>query len=67
MTLPGPAFQEYTGSCHENIPVPKAVSSDLRSTDGLTVSARVEIVATGTLSTILHHSTHNETLLLADI
>ena len=20
MTLPGPAFQEYTGSCHENVP-----------------------------------------------
>ena len=65
MTSPGPAFQEYTGSCHENIPVP--VSSDLQSTDGLTVSAWVEIVATGTLSTILHHPTHNETLLLADI
>ena len=44
MTSPGPAFQECTGSCHENGPTPKAVSSDLRSTDGLTVLARIEIV-----------------------
>ena len=44
-TSPGPAFQECTGSCHENVPEPKAVSSDLRSTDGLTVLARIEIVA----------------------
>ena len=42
---PGPAFQECTGSCHKNFPAPKAVSSDLRSTDGLTVLARIEIVA----------------------
>ena len=35
MTLPGPAFQEYTGSCHENVPAPEAVSSNLRWTDGL--------------------------------
>ena len=45
MTSPGPAFQECTGSYHENVPTPKAVSSDLRSTDGLTVLARIEIVA----------------------
>ena len=45
MTSPGPAFQERTGSCHENVPAPKLVSSDLRSTDGLTVLARIEIVA----------------------
>ena len=45
MTSPGPAFQECTGSCHENVPAPKAVSSGLRSTDGLTVLARIEIVA----------------------
>ena len=45
MTSPGPAFQECTGSCHENVPAPKAVSSDLRSTDGLTVLARIKIVA----------------------
>ena len=45
MNSPGPAFQEYTGSCHENVPAPKAVSSDLVSTDGLTVLARIEIVA----------------------
>ena len=40
MTSQGPAFQECTGSCHENVPAPKAVSSDLRSSeDGLTVLA----------------------------
>ena len=44
MTSPGPAFQECTGSCHENVPTPKAVSYDLQSTDGLTVLARIEIV-----------------------
>ena len=25
---PGPDFQECTGSCHENVPAPKAVSSN---------------------------------------
>ena len=45
MTSPGPAFQECTGSCHENVPALMLVSSDLRSTDGLTVLARIEIVA----------------------
>ena len=45
MNSPGPAFQEYTGSCHENVPAPKAVSSYLRLTDGLTVLAWIEIVA----------------------
>ena len=44
-TSPGPAFQEYTESYHENVPAPKAASSDLQSTDGLTVLARIEIVA----------------------
>ena len=44
MTSPGPAFQDCTLSCHENVPVPKAVSSDLLSADGLTVLARIEIV-----------------------
>ena len=44
MTSPGPVFQEYTGSCHENVPTPKLVSSDLRVTDGLTVLTRIEIV-----------------------
>ena len=29
MTSPGPAFQECTRSCHENVPAPKAVSSYL--------------------------------------
>ena len=37
--------QECTGSCHENVPTPKAVSSDLQSTDGLAKLARTEIVA----------------------
>ena len=45
MTSPRPAFQECTGSCHENVPAPKAVSSNLRLTDGLTVLAKIEIVA----------------------
>ena len=45
MTSTGPAFQECTGSCHENVSAPKMVSSDLQSTDGLTVLARIEIVA----------------------
>ena len=39
MNSPGP------GSCHENVPAPKALSSDLPLTDGLTVLARIEIVA----------------------
>ena len=43
MTSPGPAFQECTGSCHENVPATKA--SDLRLTDGLTLLAMIEIVA----------------------
>ena len=45
MTSPGPAFLECNGSCHENVSALKAVSSDLRSTDGLIVLARIEIVA----------------------
>ena len=45
MTSLGPAFQECNGSCHENVPNPKAVSSNLPSTDGLTVFARIEVVA----------------------
>ena len=45
MTSPEPAFQKCTGSCFENVSTPKAVSSDLRLTDGLTVLARIEIVA----------------------
>ena len=39
----GPAFQECTGSYHENVPVPKTDSSDLQSTDSLTVLARKEV------------------------
>ena len=45
MTSLGPAFQECTGSYHENVPAPKVLSSHLRSTDGLTVLVRIEIVA----------------------
>ena len=45
MTSPGPAFLECTGSCQENVPALKEVSSDLQSTDGLTVLAQIEIVA----------------------
>ena len=45
MTSPGPAFQTCTGSSHENVPTMKVVLSDLRLTDGLTVLARIEIVA----------------------
>ena len=44
MVSPGPAFQEHTCSCHENVQAPKVVSSNLQSTDGLIVSARIEIV-----------------------
>ena len=45
MTSPGSTFQECTGFYHKNGPAAKAVSSDLRSTDGLTVLPRIEIVA----------------------
>merc|ERR1712051_731385 len=34
-----------TGSFHENVPVPEVISSNLQSTDGLTVLARIEIAA----------------------
>ena len=33
MTSPRPALQECIGFCHENAPAPKALSSDLQSTD----------------------------------
>ena len=45
MASPGSAFQECTGSCLENVPTPKAVSSNLGLTNGLNVMARIEIVA----------------------
>ena len=41
LTSTGPTFQECTGSCHDNIPAPKAVSSNLRLTDGLTGLVRI--------------------------
>ena len=44
MTSPGSAFQEWIGSCHENVPAPKAGSFNLTVTDGLAVLARIEIV-----------------------
>ena len=70
MTSPGPAFQECAGSYHENVPVPKAVSSYQGSTDGLTVLARIEIVAI-LVSTIPQHYKHtmkpSDPLLLADV
>ena len=73
-STPGPVFQECTGSCYENVPTPNAVSSDLRSTDGLTVLARIEIVAilvhyqpsyNSTLHT--HTMKPSDPLLLADV
>ena len=45
MTSPGPAFQECIGSCYDNFPAPMGISPYLRSTDGLTVLSRIEIVA----------------------
>ena len=60
----GPAFQECTGSYPKNVPAPKAVSSNLGSTDGQKVLA-------STLATILQHFTHtiklSDPLLLADV
>ena len=71
MTSPGPAFQECTGSCHENVPAPKAVSSDLQSTDGLTVLARIEIVAILVHYQPSYNTSHtmksSDPLLLADV
>ena len=71
MTSPGPAFQECTESCHENVPAPKVVSSILRSTDGLTIVQDRDSSHLGTLSTILQHFTHtmkpSDPLLLADV
>ena len=44
MTSQVPAFQECTGSCHENVPTQTAASSDLGLTHGLIVFVRIEIV-----------------------
>jgi hypothetical protein len=71
MTSPGPTFQECTGSCHVNVPAPKAVSSQSgidRWSD--CIGQDRDSRHLGTLSTILQHFTHNETqypLLLADV
>ena len=59
MTSPRPAFQECTGSFHDDVPAPMGVSFDLQSTDGLTALTRIGHL--GTLSTILQYFTHNET------
>ena len=63
MTSPGPAFQECTRSCHENVPAQKAVSSNLGSTDGPIALAWIEIVAilVHYQPSILQHFKHNET------
>ena len=60
MISPGPDFQECTGSCHENVPGPKAVSSDLRSSDGMTVLARLEIVAILVLYQPSYNTSHTQ-------
>ena len=56
MTSPGPAFQECTGSCHENVPAPKVASNDKQSTDGLTVLAKIEIGAMNHPTTLHSHA-----------
>ena len=72
MTSPGSAFQKRTGSCHENVPAPKAVSSNLQLTDGLTLFARIDIVAIfvhyqPSYSTSHTHKKPSDPLLLADV
>ena len=71
MTLQEPAFQECTESCHENVPAPKAVSSDLQLTDGLTVLVRIEIVTVLAHYQPSYNTSHtvkpSDLLLLADV
>ena len=71
MTSSGPAFEKCTGSCHENVPDPKAVSSNLQSTEGPTVLARIEIVAIlvhyQTFYNISHTMNPRDPLLLTDV
>ena len=71
MISPGAAFKECTGSCHENVPAPKVVSSNLRSADGLTVLARIEIVTILVHYQASYNTTHtmkpSDPLLLADV
>ena len=57
MTSPGLAFQECSGSCYENVPTPKGLSSNLQSTDDLTVLARKEIA----VDNVNQHSEVNST------
>ena len=70
MTKAGPAFQECTGSCNENVlPQGSIIQSTIY---GLTVLARIEIVAILVQrSTILQQFTHtmksSDPLLLLDV
>jgi hypothetical protein len=75
MTSPGPAFQECTGSCHENVPAPKGPKGGIirsvidRWSD--CIGQDRDSSHLGTLSTILQHFTHtmkpSDPLLLADV
>ena len=71
MTSPGPAFQECIGSCYDNFPAPMGISPYLRSTDGLTVLSRIEIVAILAHYQPSYNTSHtmkpSDPLLLADV
>jgi hypothetical protein len=61
MTSPGPAFQECTGSCHVNVPAPKAVPSQSvidRWSDF--IGQDRDSCHLGKLSTILQHTLHTQ-------
>ena len=66
MVLPGPAFQECTGSCHENVSNPTAVSSVLRLKDSLTVLARILVHYQPSYNTSHTHNETSDPLLLAE-
>ena len=61
MTSPGPALQECTGSCYENVPAQKAVSSvcDVDRWSDCIGQDR-DSSHLGTLTTILLHFTHTQ-------
>ena len=71
MSSPGSAFQKFDGSCLENVPAPKAVSSNLGSTDGMTALTRIEIVAILVHYQPSYNTSHtmkpNDPLLIANI
>ena len=77
MISPGPAFQECTGSCHENVPTPNAVSPlspNLQSAIDRwsdCIGQDRDSRHIGTLSTILQHFTHtmkpSDPLLFSDV